>query len=146
MATDKQALFLIDEATYAKANERGARVLARGPLATAAKYEAGRIHVELNNGCAFEFPVEQAQGLAGAKVTDLRIIEIQSRGLGLHWPTLDADLYVPSLVKGILGSKQWMAQIGTAGGKTSTVAKAAAARTNGKRGGRPKKNREPVVA
>ena len=146
MATDKQALFLIDEATYAKANERGARVLARGPLATAAKYEAGRIHVELNNGCAFEFPVEQAQGLAGAKVTDLRIIEIQSRGLGLHWPTLDADLYVPSLVKGILGSKQWMAQIGTAGGKTSTVAKAAAARANGKRGGRPKKNREPVVA
>ena len=146
MATDKQTLFLIDEATYAKANERGARVLARGPLATAAKYEAGRIHVELNNGCAFEFPVEQAQGLAGAKVTDLRIIEIQSRGLGLHWPTLDADLYVPSLVKGILGSKQWMAQIGTAGGKTSTVAKAAAARANGKRGGRPKKNREPVVA
>ena len=146
MATDKQALFLIDEATYAKANERGARVLARGPLATAAKYESGRIHVELNNGCAFEFPVEQAQGLAGAKVTDLRIIEIQSRGLGLHWPTLDADLYVPSLVKGILGSKQWMAQIGTAGGKTSTVAKAAAARANGKRGGRPKKNREPVVA
>ena len=144
MATDKQALFLIDEATYAKANERGARVLARGPLATAAKYEAGRIHVELNNGCAFEFPVEQAQGLAGAKVMDLRIIEIQSRGLGLHWPTLDADLYVPSLVKGILGSKQWMAQIGTAGGKTSTVAKAAAARANGKRGGRPKKNREPV--
>ena len=146
MATDKQALFLIDEATYAKANERGARVLARGPLATAAKYESGRIHVELNNGCAFEFPVEQAQGLAGAKVTDLRIIEIQSRGLGLHWPTLDADLYVPTLVKGILGTKQWMAQIGTAGGKTSTVAKAAAARANGKRGGRPKKNREPVVA
>ena len=146
MATDKQTRFLIDEATYAKANERGARVLARGPLATAAKYEAGRIHVELNNGCAFEFPVEQAQGLAGAKVTDLRIIEIQSRGLGLHWPTLDADLYVPSLVKGILGTKQWMAQIGTAGGKTSTVAKAVAARANGKRGGRPKKNREPVVA
>ena len=146
MATDKQTLFLIDEATYAKANERGARVLARGPLATAAKYESGRIHVELNNGCAFEFPVEQAQGLAGAKVTDLRIIEIQSRGLGLHWPTLDADLYVPTLVKGILGTKQWMAQIGTAGGKTSTVAKAEAARANGKRGGRPKKNREPVVA
>ena len=62
---------MIDEATLAKATERGRRTLARGPLATAARYVAGRVRVELNNGCAFDFPVEQAQGLAGAKATDL---------------------------------------------------------------------------
>lgn len=143
MATDKHIIKSntspIDEATFAKAQERGRRLLERGPLATAARYEAGRIHVELNNGCAFEFPVEHAEGLAGAKVADLRTIEVQAAGLGLYWPKLDADLYVPTLVKGVLGTKQWMAQIGASGGRAATAVKAAAARANGKLGGRPRK-------
>ncbi len=141
MGATKPHVSTIDETTFAKATEQGRRVLARGPLATAAKYEAGRIHVELNNGCAFEFPVEHAQGLAGAKASDLRTIEISAAGLGLYWPKLDADLYVPALVKGVLGTKQWMAQIGAVGGRAATGAKAAAARANGKLGGRPRKPR-----
>ncbi len=139
MATTDGDMSMIDNASFAKASARGRRLLARGPLATAARYEAGRIHVELDNGCAFEFPVAQAQGLAGAKETALRTIEVSAAGLGLHWPKLDADLYVPALVKGILGTKQWMTQIGAAGGRAATVAKAAAARANGKLGGRPRK-------
>ena len=141
MDTTKRLVSTIDEAGFAKASERGRRLLARGPLATAARYEAGRIHVELNNGCAFEFPVAHAQGLAGAKAVDLRTIEVSAAGLGLHWPKLDTDLYVPTLVKGILGTKQWMTQIGAVGGSAATVAKAAAARANGKLGGRPRKTR-----
>jgi hypothetical protein len=141
MATPKRLVSAIDQEGFAKASERGRRLLARGPLATTAKYVAGRIHVELNNGCAFEFPVAHAQGLAGAKAADLRTIEVSAAGLGLHWPTLDADLYVPALVKGILGTKQWMARIGAEGGSASTDAKAAAARANGKLGGRPRKAR-----
>ena len=116
MAAPKHRASAIDEAEFAKASEQGRRLLARGPLATAAKYEAGHIRVELNNGCAFEFPVNQAQDLAGAKAADLRTIEISAAGLGLHWPKLDADLYVPSLVKGIFGTRRWMAEIGAAGG------------------------------
>ena len=131
----------IDDTTFAKASEQGRRLLARGPLATAARYAAGRIHVELDNGCAFEFPAEHAQGLAGAKASELQTIEISAAGLGLHWPKLDADLYVPALVKGMLGTKRWMAEIGAAGGKTSTAAKAEAARVNGRLGGRPRKQR-----
>ena len=141
MGSTKRHVSKIDEAVFTKASERGRRLLARGPLATAARYEAGRIHVELNNGCAFEFPVAHAQGLAGAKPTELRTIEVSAAGLGLYWPKLDADLYVPSLVKSILGTKQWMAQIGAVGGRAATIAKAAAARANGKLGGRPRKPR-----
>ena len=141
MATARPQPSEIDEAAFAKATEQGRRLLARGPLATAARYDAGRIHVELNNGCAFEFPVEQAQGLASAKAADLQAVEVSAGGLGLHWPTLDADLYVPALVKGVLGTQQWMAAIGAAGGKTTTEAKAAAARANGRLGGRPRKPR-----
>jgi Protein of unknown function (DUF2442) len=141
MATRKRTLSAMTQAAFAQASERGRRLLARGPLAVAAKYEAGRIRVELNNGCAFEFPVAHAQDLAGAKVTDLRTIQISAAGLGLHWPKLDADLYVPALVKGVLGTKQWMAQIGAAGGRATTDAKAAAARANGNLGGRPLKTK-----
>jgi Protein of unknown function (DUF2442) len=141
MVIEKLSVSTIDEASFAKANERGKKVLARGPLAISARYDKGRIHVELNNGCAFVFPVQQAQGLAGAKITQLRAIEITAAGLSLHWPKLDADLYVPSLVKGVLGTKEWMAQIGASGGKAVTVAKTTASRTNGKLGGRPKKTR-----
>jgi hypothetical protein len=129
----------IDDAAYQKATELGRRLMLRSPLAIAARYAAGRVHVELNNGCAFVFPVEQTQGLAGAKAADLRTIEIQGSGLGLYWPALEADLYVPSLVKGVLGTKQWMTHIGASGGAVKTKAKSDAARVNGKLGGRPKK-------
>ncbi len=138
MATRKHLPPSLDAASLTHAAEQGRRLLARGPLAIAAKYEAGRIHVELNNGCAFVFPAMHAQDLAGAKALDLRRIEIQSAGLSLHWPRLDADLYVPSLVKGVLGTRQWMSHIGALGGKAVTAPKAAAARANGKLGGRPR--------
>jgi Protein of unknown function (DUF2442) len=141
MATDKT---LIDESSFAKAAEQGRRLLVRGPLAKAAKFVAGRVHVELDNGCAFAFPVAQAEGLTGARAADLRLVEVTAAGLGLYWPSLDADLYVPDLVKGILGTKAWMAHIGAAGGKVASKAKTRAARTNGKLGGRPRKVTDSV--
>ncbi|WP_281814373.1 DUF2442 domain-containing protein [Limnohabitans sp. MORI2] len=128
---------LIDDAAYQKATESGQRLLARGPVAKLARYVAGRIHVELDNGCAFEFPVAHAQELVNAKPADLRQVEVTAAGLGLYWPTLDADLYVPNVLKGVLGTRQWMAHIGATGGKAKTQAKSVAARENGKRGGRP---------
>ena len=141
MAAEKQ---MINEASFGKATEQGSRLLARGPLAKAAKFAAGRVHVELDNGCAFAFPVSQAEGLAGAPVADLRLIEVTAAGLGLHWPSLDADLYVPDLVKGILGTKAWMTRIGAVGGKVASKAKTRAARANGKLGGRPRKLADSV--
>jgi hypothetical protein len=138
MAVEKRITSSIDQATFSKANERGRKVLARGPLAISVKYENRRIHVELNNGCAFIFPAAHAQELVGAKPAQLRVIEITSAGLGLYWPKLDADLYVPTLVKGVLGTKDWMAKIGASGGSATTPAKAVASRANGKLGGRPK--------
>jgi hypothetical protein len=140
MATNEIEMPKLDETAVAKASARGRRLLARGPLATEARHEAGRIHVELSKGRAFEFPVGHAQGLSGAKVTGLTTIEISAAGLGLYWPRLDADLYVSALVKGVLGTRQWMAKIGAVGGQAATSAKASAAGANGKLGGRPRKS------
>jgi hypothetical protein len=79
------------------------------------------------------------EGLHGASADDLRAVEVEAFGLGIHFPTLDADLYVPALLEGLLGPKNWMAaQLGAAGGRTRTAAKAIA-RENGKRGGRLRK-------
>jgi hypothetical protein len=99
-----------------------------------------RIVIDLDNEMQLSFPPKAAEGLAGASAKDLSEIEISPSGLGLHWPRLDADLYVPALVKGITGSKKWMAEtLGAAGGRAKTPAKAAASRENGKQGGRPRK-------
>ena len=99
-----------------------------------------RIVVVLSNGLELAFPPEIAEGLAGAKPADLSRIEITPTGLGLHWRRLDADLYLPALLEGAFGTRRFMAaSMGKAGGKATTASKQAAARANGKLGGRPRK-------
>ena len=127
---------------YASANRRAARRLATTPIAIGARYDPGsnRVVMALSSGIEVSFPPQMAQGLEHAQATDLREIEISPSGLGIHFPRVDADLYLPTLLEGMFGSRQWMAaRIGQLGGQTRSIAKARAARENGKRGGRPKK-------
>jgi hypothetical protein len=119
-----------------RANER----MARDPKAIAARYEDGQIVIDLSTRYRVSFAPERAQGLAGAARSDLAEIEITPSGYGLHWPKLDADLWLPALLEGVFGSRAWMAaRLGAEGGKATSDAKVAAARENGKRGGRPAK-------
>ena len=63
----------------------------------------------------------------------------QERGLigyGLHWPQLDEDYSVPGLMNGVFGAAKWLA---ARAGRGTSEAKAAAARANGAKGGRPRK-------
>jgi len=47
---------------------------------------------------------------------------------------------VPGLLQGTFGTRRWMAgELGAAGGKARSTAKVAAARENGRKGGRPRK-------
>lgn len=114
----------------------------RAGYTVAARYDQrrSRIVVRLNTGVEVTFPTALAEGLAGAAPEALADIQISPSGLGLHWPQLDADLYIPALLQGVLGSRRWMAQqFGAAGGRARSPAKAAAARANGRKGGRPRK-------
>jgi hypothetical protein len=114
----------------------------RGPRAESAHYDAGRNRVIMlvTTGVEVGFAPRDVEGLQHASIDDLRAIEVEAFGLGIHFPTIDADLYVPALLEGVMGSKRWMAaQLGAAGRRTRTPAKATASRENGKRGGRPRK-------
>jgi hypothetical protein len=117
------------------------------PHAVAVRYDrqADRIVVTLNTRVDLSFSPRDAQGLENANAEQLAVVEITPPGFGLHWPKLDADLYVPALLGGILGSRRWMAaRLGAAGGRSRSKAKAAASRKNGKLGGRPAKKPRPA--
>ena len=131
------------------ANRQAADRVGNTPIATAARYDRStdRVVIGLSSGIEVAFRPRHAQGIEHAKPHQLAKIEITPAGLGIHFPKLDADLYLPALLAGFLGSKRWIAaEMGKIGGKASTKAKSAAARRNGKLGGRPKKIKEPVRA
>ena len=92
--------------------------------------------VRLTNACTFAFPPELAQGLESAADDQLAQVEILGAGYGLHWPALDVDLSVPGLLSGLFGTASAMAR---QGGRSTSSAKAAAARANGAKGGRPRR-------
>ncbi len=151
-----KAIDCISPSRPGKSHEYKARELAhalRSALAWIRERQGGHVHaarynprrerviVELSTGVEVTFPVMLAEGLAGASPKDLAEIEISPTGLGLHWPRLDADLYVPALLQGVFGSKNWMAsQMGGVGGQSQSSVKAATARGNGRKGGRPRRS------
>jgi hypothetical protein len=127
---------------FLEANRRGQEMLATIPHAVTARYDRriGRVVVGLSTGLEISFSPRDTQGLETATWEQLREIEIDPPGFGLHFPALDADLYIPALLEGSFGSKRWMAaRLGELGGKVRSAAKARASRANGRMGGRPKK-------
>ena len=137
----------VSKDAFKAANRQAADRSQNTPIATGARYDrsANRVVIALSSGIEVAFAPRHAQGIERAKPHQLDKIEITPSGLGIHFPKLDADLYLPALLEGFLGSKRWIAaQMGRIGGKASTKAKSAAARRNGKLGGRPKKVIEPA--
>jgi Protein of unknown function (DUF2442) len=127
---------------FKQANQRAKDLGARIPRAISAHYDrkTGRIVIHLNSKLIVSFLPADAEGLEGAEPSQLKKIEISPSGFGLHFPALDADLYVPGLLEGFLGSKAWMAsRLGQMGGRSRSKGKQVASRANGKLGGRPRK-------
>lgn len=98
--------------------------------AASARYDAGadQLVVQLTNGASAGFPLTSIQGLEAATPDDLKRIEVQGRGYGLHIPLLDADISVSRLFLDVLGSNVM----------SRAERRATASRANGAKGGRPK--------
>jgi hypothetical protein len=123
----------------ARASSTGRRAASTEPRAARVGYRAGKraLQIELTNGATITLPVKLIPSLKRAKRKDLRAVEVLGRGGGLHWESLDVDLSVPGLVSSIFPGAAWLAELGRAGGRRTSAAKTAAARRNGRRGGRP---------
>jgi hypothetical protein len=132
----------LTDAQAEAAEARGRAMLETEPRAVAVRYsrKTGRVTVDLANGCAYVFPTALVQELSNASPDALVDVEVDGAGFNLHWPRLDADLYVPALVAGVFGTRDWMSKaMARQAGRKTSPAKAAAARSNGAKGGRPRK-------
>ncbi len=100
-------------------------------LAVAARYDRRneRVMITLNSGAVVGFPLSALPGLEQATPDDLRKIEVEGGGYGLHVASLDADISIPSLLADQLGSTIMR----------RAVARANASKANGRLGGRPRK-------
>jgi hypothetical protein len=105
-----------------RANRRARELQPHALGAVSARYDrkTGRIEIHLSSKLIVSFAPEHAQGLESARPSQLNEIEISSSSFGLHFPEVDADLYVPGLLEGFPGSKSWMAsRLGQIGGKAT---------------------------
>lgn len=139
MPNDVRSRIVTTDAEIDAAIARGR--LASLPSVVAAEYDRVRDEIALrfDNGTRLQIPRALLEGLADAVPGGLAEIEILGPGTGLYWPRLDVAHYVPGLLDGVLGTRRWMRELGRRGGAARTPQKAAAARANGLKGGRPRK-------
>jgi len=125
---------------FARASQVGRRAANSEPRAARVEYRPREraLSIELTNGAAVILPVKLIPTLRRAAPRDVRAVEVLGRGSGLHWDSLDLDLSVPNLLSSVFAGPAWLAELGRLGGRRSSPAKAAAARRNGRKGGRPR--------
>jgi hypothetical protein len=122
----------------AAAQRRARRGPAAGPRATGVRYDAPaeRVVVEFGNGCEVAFPVALVPGTGGATRADLEAVELHADGEAIAWEALDAGADVRGLLLAAFDVRSWAAAYL---GASRSPAKAEAARRNGRRGGRPRR-------
>ena len=125
---------------FARASRAGRRAAKSEPRAAYARYSRREhaLRIGLTNGATVTLPVKLIPQLRRAARHDVRTVEILGRGGGLHWEGLDLDLSVLGLLSSMFAGPEWLAELGRIGGRKSSAAKAAAARRNGRKGGRPR--------
>jgi hypothetical protein len=76
------------------------------------------------------------QGLKDADPADVACVDVIGPGSTLHWETLDVQHGLASLLKGVFGNRRWMSARSAGVG---VQLRRAAARKNGRKGGRRRK-------
>jgi len=124
---------------YAAAVRRGADDRAAGLHASSVVYDiaARRVLLTLTNGYLLGIPISRLPEVANEP--DEVLADVELLGTLLHWESLDADYSVPALVLEALGRDVSTRELARRAGSATSEAKAAAARTNGAKGGRPRK-------
>ena len=131
-----------DRERYARARARGEARLHDASAVVEAHYDpdGDLIDLKFGGGGSMAIPRTAVPGLQRASASKLASVTVSPAGDALSWPSLDVDVYVPGLVERAFGSRLFAAATGRRGGQTRSKAKAAAAKANGAKGGRPRKH------
>jgi hypothetical protein len=130
-----------DRERYVRARARGL-ARAQDPSAVVnARYDPNMdlIDLKFGGGGSMAIPRKMVPGLERAPASKIESILVSPAGDALSWPSLDVDVYIPGLVEHAFGSRLFAAATGRRGGRRRSKAKAAAAKVNGAKGGRPRK-------
>ncbi|MSQ72078.1 MAG: DUF2442 domain-containing protein [Betaproteobacteria bacterium] len=97
----------LTQEVLAKAAAAGEKELER-PRAKAVRYDAERVRLvmELVSGAVLDIPLPMTERLANASERERSEMVLAPFGLGIHWPLIDEDLYVPRLVDRYTASLQ----------------------------------------
>ena len=130
-----------DRERYARARARGEARLHDASAVVEAHYDPDRdlIDLKFGGGGSMAIPRKAVPGLERASASKMASIVVSPAGDALSWPSLDVHVYVPGLVERAFGTRLFAAATGRRGGRTRSKAKAAAAKANGAKGGRPRK-------
>lgn len=90
--------------------------------------------LDLRTGARVAIPRSLIAELAQATPAQLRAVTLSPNGSAVTCEPLDVDISVPGLVRRVTACTAWLDQAG----RQKSEAKAAAARANGAKGGRPR--------
>jgi hypothetical protein len=120
-----------------------------GPRAVHARFDpgSGRVNVELANGCALVIAPGQEPSLREATPAELEQVGVSPCGRFLEWSARGVQICIAGFVAAELGMRAWLDRDRAArAGSVRSEAKARAARENGRKGGRPRLNRNTTPA
>ena len=130
-----------DRERYAQARAQGQARGGEPSAVVGARYDSGADAIDLRFGAggSMSIPRKLIAGLERASRTAIASIVVSPAGDALSWPSLDVYVYVPGLIERAFGTRLFAAATGRRGGRRRSKAKAAAAKINGAKGGRPRK-------
>jgi Protein of unknown function (DUF2442) len=119
----------------------------RGHRARAVRFDRakGRVMLELASGVLFAFPVAVIPALRRATLAQLSQVGTTASGSALRWDALDVDVSVAGLLLAAVDPAERRRYLASLAGHATSPAKAAAARANGAKGGRPRKTASSIL-
>jgi len=109
------------------------------PTAVTYRADLNALVVHLRSQATINLPVQLFPELR--RVTPKQLGEVELTGEALRWDELDLDISFVGCLEKAFGAQFFARVAGRMSGRVSTRKKAAAARANGAKGGRPRKSR-----
>jgi hypothetical protein len=124
----------VTAAEFAAAGKLGRAEMALGAVIAAYDRRRDAIVLTMRSGAIATIPRSLIPLVADAEPRALADIELSPLGSSLRFPKLDADFAIQGLIRHCFGVNE----ANRIAGATKSPARAAASRTNGRKGGRPR--------